>query len=125
MRPKDIRQTIRANYLQPAFLICAGVLTITASAMSVTVKLAGIYLKKELLPLKKPLTQMDSSNLAPYKVVEKGDIKNPDVLETLGTEDYIQWNLEDTSAPADSAARFCMLFITYYALPDKVPHVPE
>lgn len=125
MKPKDIRQTIRANYLQPAFLICAGVLTITASAMSVAVKLSGIYLKKESLPLKKSLTKMDSSNLTPYKVVEKGDIDNPDVLETLGTEDYIQWNLADTSAPADSTARFCMLFITYYALPDKVPHVPE
>jgi hypothetical protein len=123
--PKDIRQTIRANYLQPAFLICAGVLAITASAMSVAIKLSGIYLKKEPLLLKKPLTQLDSSNLTPYKVVTKEHIENQDVLETLGTEDYIQWNLEDTSARADSTVRFCSLFITYYALPDRVPHVPE
>ena len=44
--PKDIGQTIRANYLQPAFLICAGVLAITASAMSVTIKLIG-YIPEE------------------------------------------------------------------------------
>jgi hypothetical protein len=123
--PKDIRETIRANYLQPAFLICAGVLGITVIAMSVAVKLSGIYLKKEPLPLKKPLTKLDSSNLTPYKVVSKKDIENLDVLETLGTEDYIQWNLEDTSAPEASNTRFCSLFITYYQLPDIVPHRPE
>lgn len=116
---------IKANYLRPAFLICAGVLAIAAAAMSIAVKLSGIYLTKEALPLKKPLTELDVSKLAPYKVVAKTQIENPDVLETLGTEDYIQWALEDTSVNTDSDARFCTLFITYYGLPDKVPHVPE
>jgi hypothetical protein len=123
--PKDRRRTIRANYLQPAFLICASMLVITASAMSVVVKLAGIYLKKEPLLLKKPLNRLDNSKLTPYKLVTKKEINNPDILETLGTEDYLQWVLENTSAPADSNSRFCTLFITYYALPDNVPHVPE
>jgi hypothetical protein len=116
---------IKANYLRPAFLICAGVLAIAAAAMSIAVKLSGVYLTKEPLPLKKPLTQLDISKLAPYKVVAKAQIENPDVLETLGTEDYIQWTLEDTSAAADSNSRFCTLFVTYYGLPDKVPHVPD
>ena len=122
---QDIRQTIKTNYLQPAFLICVGVLAVTASAMSIAVKLSGIYLKKEPLPLKKPLNQMNVSRLVPYKVVNQTEIDNQDVLETLGTEEYIQWNMEDTSAPKDSAVRFCSLFITYYELPDLVPHVPE
>lgn len=122
---KNIGQTIRANYLQPAFLICAGVLALSAGAMSAAVKLSGIYMKKEPLPLKTPLSRLDNPGLIPYKVVAKQEIDNPDVLETLGTEDYIQWNLEDTSVPPDSKVRFCTLFITYYGLPDKVPHVPE
>jgi hypothetical protein len=122
---KNIRQTIKVNYLQPAFLRCAGLLAITGSTMSAVIKLSGIYLTKEPLPLKKPLTEMDFSKLTSYKVVAKNQIDNPDVLETLGTEDYIQWNLEDTTVSPDSDVRFCSLFITYYGLPDKVPHVPE
>ena len=122
---KNLRQTIKVYYLQPAFLICAGVLALTGSAVSVAIELSGIYLKKEPLELKKPLNQLDNFNLSPYKIVSKQEIDNPDMLETLGTEDYIEWNLEDTSAPADSNVRFCTLFVTYYGLPDKVPHVPE
>jgi hypothetical protein len=58
-------------------------------------------------------------------VVEKSKIENQDILNTLGTEDYIQWTLENTGAPTESKTRFCTLFITYYSLPDIVPHRPE
>ena len=58
-------------------------------------------------------------------MVEKTKIENQDILNTLGTEDYIQWTLEDKSVPAESKTRFCTLFITYYSLPDIVPHRPE
>jgi len=122
---KNITEATIASYLQPAFLICVGLLAITAGGMSVAIKAAGIYTKKEPLLLKKSLSDLDKSNLAPYKVIEKSKIENPDILNTLGTEDYIQWTLEDTSAPADSKTRLCMLFITYYSLPDIVPHRPE
>jgi hypothetical protein len=122
---KNITETIKANYLQPAFLICVGLLAITVGGMPVAVKMAGIYLKKEPLLLKKSLSDLDKSNLASYKVVAKSKIENQDILNTLGTEDYIQWTLEDTSVPAESKTRFCTLFITYYSLPDIVPHRPE
>jgi hypothetical protein len=122
---KNITEIIKANYLQPAFLICAGLLAIAAGGMTVAIKMAGIYTKKEPLLLKKSLSELDKSNLAPYKVVEKTKIENQDILNTLGTEDYIQWTLENTSVPAENKARFCTLFITYYSLPDIVPHRPE
>jgi len=116
---------LRAEYLQPAFLICAVVLLTTASGLSMAVKSFGMYLKKEPLPLKKSMDLLERDNLGAYKVVKKELIENEDVIETLGTEDYIQWQLEDTSVAADSAVRYCMLFITYYGLPDVVPHVPD
>jgi hypothetical protein len=125
MSEKNIKQIIRVNYLQPAFLVCAGVLLVAACALSAAVKLSGIYLKKEPLPLKHPLSELDTLKLDPYKVVAKQNIDNRDVVETLGTEDYIQWVLEDTDAAETSSIRFCTLFITYYELPDLVPHVPE
>jgi hypothetical protein len=123
--PKSIREIIKANYLQPAFLICAVVLTITAGALPPVAKQLGISLKKEPLPLKAPLSTLDKFPLASYTVAAKQTIDNPDVLETLGTEDYIQWVLEDTSVPKTDRTRFCSLFITYYPLADNVPHSPE
>ena len=123
--PKNIRDIIKVNYLQPAFLICAAVLAITTGAMSAVIKISGAYLRKEPLPLKNPLSTLDKFPLAPYSVAEKQLIENPDVIETLGTEDYIQWTLEDTSASQVDKTRYCSLFITYYSTPDVVPHRPE
>ena len=95
------------------------------SGMSFVIKSFGVYLKKEPLPLKKSLDFLDESGLASYKVVSKEKVENEQIIEELGTEDYIQWSLEDTDAPANSPVRYCSLFITYYDLPDRVPHVPE
>ncbi len=77
------------------------------------------------MPLKKSLNLLNEQALAPYKVEKKTEIPNQEVLESLGTQDYIQWILEDTEAAFDSTIRKCQLFITYYGLSDRVPHVPE
>jgi hypothetical protein len=112
-------------YLQPAFLICAAVLAIAGSGMSIAIKSFGVYLKKEPLPLKKSLDFLDEKGLAPYRVVSKAKIENNEIIKALGTKDYIQWRLEDVEAAADSPVRHCSLFITYYEVPDRVVHVPE
>lgn len=113
------------DYLQPAFLICAAVLAIAASTMSIAVKSFDVYLKKEPLPLKKSLALLNEKALHGYRVVRKEKIKNKEMLKNLGTEDYIRWVLEDNNAPKASPVGRCMLFITYHELPDRVPHVPE
>jgi hypothetical protein len=112
-------------YLQPAFLICVVVLAVAGAGMSIAMKSLGVILEKELLPLKKSLDLLDDEDLAPYEVILKHKIENEEIVKELDTEDYIQWILEDTDAAADSTVRICMLFITYYRLPDRVPHVPE
>jgi hypothetical protein len=106
-------------------LICVALLAIAGGGMSVAIKSFGIYLKKDPWPLKKSLDLLDEKGLAPYKVVSKSKIESEDVVDSLGTKDYIQWVLEDPDVPADSPVRYCSLFITYYELPDRVPHVPE
>jgi hypothetical protein len=114
---KNTNKIIR-SYLQPPFLICAAVLVLSGIVMPKPVK-------KEPLPLKKSLDLLNKQALAPYKVEKKTEIQNQEVLESLGTQDYIQWILEDTEAEFDSTVRRCQLFITYYGLSDRVPHVPE
>jgi len=89
------------------------------------IKFKGLYLVKLPLPLKKSLSELNIAGQGRYKVVSRLDIDNPDVIETLGTDKYIKWVLEDMTVPQTSSARFCTIFITYYDLPDKVPHVPE
>ena len=59
-------------------------------------------------------------------MLEKSKIDNKDVIESLGTEEYLQWLLEDTTVDVLSPVRNCFIFITYYTgNPDQVPHVPE
>jgi len=112
-------------YLNPAFLLCVIVLGATAGSISFTKKQLGMILKKEPIPLKTPLDQLDENGLGPYKVVIKKEIKDEEVIKSLGTKDYIQWILEDTETDQQSNSRNCMLFITYYAQPDVVVHIPD
>jgi len=119
-------QSILKPYMQPAFLLCVAVLAVAGSAMSTVKSYLGVKLIKLPLPLQKPLALLNEDQLTPYRVVIKQIIDNPDVLESLGTEDYIQWILEDTEVDTASPVRYCLLFITYYTgTPDQVPHVPE
>ena len=121
----DIKDNVRV-YLQPAFVICVLVLAAAGIGMTITMKHLGIILKKDPLPLRESLEFLDEANLTPYHVVPpKLKITNDEILEALGTEDYIQWIMEDTEQPPTSPAKRCLLFITYYSLPDRVPHVPE
>ncbi|MHC4397085.1 MAG: hypothetical protein ACYS1A_15710 [Planctomycetota bacterium] len=116
------------HYLQPAFLICTALLAVAGVGMSIAVERFELILKKEPLPLKKSLVLLDENSLAPYKVISKEKIENAEIVKNLGTEDYIEWVLEDSDAVADPVeigiGRY-LLFITYYGLPDRVPHIPE
>lgn len=121
-KTSDIR-----TYKQPAFLICTAVLAIAGAGMSVTISKLGVYLKKEPIPLKKSLDILDENGLTPYEVEpnNKFKIKNDEVIEALGTKDYIQWIISDTNTEVTSSTKNCLLFITYYDCPDRIPHVPE
>ena len=116
---------MKNSYLQPAFLICITALAVSGAGMSYTIKKFGVHLQKQPLYLRKPLDLLDQKSLAPYKVIKKQLIEDADTLKTLGTKDYIQWLLVNTAEPVNSDVRKCLLFITYYSLPDRVPHVPE
>jgi hypothetical protein len=93
--------------------------------MSVATEKLGLYLKKEPLPLKQSLDAIDAAKLAPYRVTARQKIENEEIVKSLETEDYIQWVLEDPSRPLRSPTREILVFVTYYRLPDRVPHVPE
>jgi hypothetical protein len=107
-------------------VICVAVLAIAGTSKEIVIEWSGAHLTKLPLPLKKPLESLDAATLAPYEVINRHKITNKDVLEQLGTDEYIQWELEDIEADKLSPVRYCSLFITYYTGDlDTVPHVPE
>lgn len=64
---------------------------------------------------------------APYRLLGALEIK-PEILDALGTKQYIQWTLLDESRPGGEyrPEDYIQLFVTYYTgSADQVPHVPE
>ncbi len=119
-------KNIMKPYIQPAFLICVFVLAVAGAGKSIAIKQLGVHLKKLPIALKKPLDLMDETALHPYGVLQKSKIENKDILEQLGTDEYIQWALENKEVDKSNPDRCCSVFITYYTgNPDQVPHVPE
>ncbi|MHC4758162.1 MAG: hypothetical protein ACYTE8_05870 [Planctomycetota bacterium] len=112
-------------YVEPSFLICIVVLVLACSFMSVAIEGFTSFVRKTPWDLQKPLDLLDEEALGPYNVVSKGEISNTRIIQELGTEDYIEWTLEDTESSPESPVRFCSLFITYYSMPDRIPHVPD
>ena len=113
------------HYSRPAFLLCVAVLAIAASGMSLMQYYFKLWLEKKPIALKKPLDKLDESKLGPFVVTEKNRISSNDIIDSLGTEDYLEWTLVDSEADPENPASTLLLFITYYGKADSVPHVPE
>jgi hypothetical protein len=112
------------KFTQPAFVICVAVLLGAAGGLAFT---GTAKVQKEPLLLRKPLSELDEKALLPYRVIDKASINSEDVVKALGTKEYIQWRLEDTSVEPGSPARYILLFVTYYTgkTIDAVVHTPE
>ncbi|MHC4834493.1 MAG: hypothetical protein ACYTCN_00825 [Planctomycetota bacterium] len=114
------------TYLKPAFIVCVAVLLTAAFGKEWVIWKFGVQMVKEPIALQRPLDEMNDAVLMPFKLKRKDRIQNRDVLESLGTDEYLKWALEDTEAEQGSPTRYCSLFITYYTgNPDMVPHVPD
>ena len=77
------------------------------------------------MPLKKPLSALDEGVLIPYRTIQR-QVLDSTVLEALGTDQYINWTLEDTSVPQADPLRYANLFVTYdTGGVNLVPHTPD
>jgi len=119
-------QPLKRLFRERAFLVCLLFLAVSAAGVQVGAKRLGLHFVKLPLALQNPFDKLDEAKLAPYQVIRKLRIENEDIIAELGTEDYLQWFLEDPSVAKTDPARIMMLFITYYTGdPGQVPHVPE
>jgi len=117
--------SIKQHYLKASFLVCTLILLAAAGSKEIVINTLGVHMVKLAIPLQSPLDDLNEASLAPYTILNKSKIDGA-TLESLGTEEYLQWFLEDTDAEPSSPTRYCSLFITYYTgTPDMVPHVPD
>jgi len=123
--PEDQGGRADPRRVRVALVGCAGILALCGAGLSATAKGLGLVLQKDPLPLRRPFDRMDESALAPFRVKARSRIGDPQVLRSLGTTDVLQWVLEDAEPDRGSTVRSISVFVTYYGLPDRVPHVPE
>lgn len=117
---------MKSPHLKPSFLVCMIILLMAAGSKEAVIRMFGIHMTKMPIALQRSFDELDEKALLPYHAVRKDKIQNRDQLESLGTEQYLQWVLEDTEAAGSSPTRYCSVFITYYTgNPDMVPHVPD
>ncbi len=111
-------------------MICTVILALCAGGLKLVAEKMKLHFLKARIELQKPLDELDQSKLLPYKVIHKWTIPDEIVTE-LGTTEYIQWTLEDTSVANNDPARYISLFITYYSGDpgpgnvSKVTHIPD
>lgn len=95
-----------------------------AIGMKVAKARGSLTVLKKPLPIRKPLRDIDRDALGAFEVLSVRKLA-PDIVQELGTEEYINWVLSDSRFRKTSMATV-YLSITYYTdVLDQVPHVPE
>jgi len=108
-----------------AFGLCVAILAVAVGLLRAGREVFGVYTVKEPVNLRKPLDMLEKERLKPYRFV-KAIVLPAEVVEQLGTEQYIQWVLEDPRRRPDDPLRMAYLFVTYYTGKRfRVAHTPE
>jgi hypothetical protein len=117
---------LKTAFSQPTFLACVVILGASAAGLEATVRILGLEFRKQPIPLRRPLDQLDPAKLLPRYQLAASHSLNPDVLDELGTDQYLNATLRDTSRGENDPLALARVFITYYTGdPDQVPHVPD
>jgi len=115
----------RTGLLNGPFIVAVALLGAAAILAGPVASLMDFQQGKAALPLKRPLSAMDVDGLLPYRVVQRQVLESV-VVDALGTDQYINWVLEDTSVPTADPLRVAHLFVTYdTGGVNLVPHTPD
>lgn len=113
-----------SSLLSPPFVIAVVLLSVGAFNGIISTWM-GFNRIKQPLSLRAPLASLHVDRLAPYQVVQRRT-HPPDVVNALGTDEYISWLLEDQSVPKGDPLRFGHLDVTYYTGGHYLaPHTPD
>lgn len=104
------------------FVLAAATLGGTAAYIQIQTARGSLQLLKKPLPIRKPLVDMNRDAMMPFRVMRE-DRLTAEIVENLGTQEYINWLLQEIGPRDAKAIHFS---VTYYTgVQDQVPHVPE
>jgi hypothetical protein len=124
-------QELVRSVLRPPFLVAVGLLLCSALLAGPVASVLGYTRIKQRLELKAELNTLQVEKLAPYALRRVGEhdgkvLLRREILDALGTNQYLSWKLEDTALPSKDPLRFVDLNVTYYSGGHNlVPHTPE
>lgn len=117
-----------AKFASTRYYVVLAVLGVSALGLQSLAHVLDAYFQKEPLPLKRPLHTLSVAKLGPQYVLYPTQLPplTDELIENLGTKEYLNWRLVDTTVDRRASTRIARLFITYYTgQPDMVPHEPR
>ncbi|MEM9881960.1 MAG: exosortase/archaeosortase family protein [Planctomycetota bacterium] len=106
-----------------AALTC-GVFGVAAAGKHSVLSWQQVVLHKEAVDLRHRLTRLPTT-IGPYEL-EKEEVLPPEIVDELGTEDYLSRWYRDTRVPEGEPGHLVRLHVAYYTgMTDTVPHVPD
>jgi len=112
---------------RPAFLTCVALMASVGLGMSAGIHAAGIYLQKLAIypPGGRPLNQLPIK-LSAWERYGSDRIETPEVVEELGTSNYVSRLFMRTDKPNPEKPMVLDFHAAYYTgMIDTVPHVPD
>lgn len=133
----------RVPRLHASLGICAGILLMAGVTQAAMVKVTGVALIKQAVPLRHDLRARFPAEFGNWAMLLQNDRLIPDVEKTLGTDKYFtRWYLDTNTGITVEDVRgadgdewdlsqvrpgeFAQLHVAYYTgMVDTVPHVPD
>lgn len=108
------------------FVAASIILLLSALGIDAIARKLQITFVRKPVPLKKSLHDFDYKKLyPPYKMLKVIKLES-DIVEALGTDEYLHILFDDTSIDPNNPGKYVSFFVTYYTgSVDQVPHVPD
>ncbi len=108
----------------PPFIAATLVLVIALAGLQSVVDAFGLFLLKKPIALRQRLFFIPT-DMGPYHKAYEQNLSR-ELVEELGTDQYISWTYEDTRIKRGEPGSQVQLHVAYYTgTPDSTPHVPE
>lgn len=110
------------------YVATLAILVLAALSLQFVARTLGYHFRKLPVPLKAPFTEFRASQMAPdYELAAQQPPRfSEDVLQTLGTREYLSSTFVNLNVPEDDPTRMVHVSVTYYTgKPDQVPHIPD
>ncbi len=105
-----------------AFVVACAALLLGGLGFQGAVKALNLYLKKEPVALRMPLSLI-SGTLGRWKAVGPDRVMDPATVETLGTSMYLNRTYAIDGKPSEASLQVHLAY--YTGMIDTVPHVPD